>query len=303
MGKADEPAPAAGVYAAILTPRNDDSTDTNVSAFLEYIDRICRAHVNGIVLFGSTGEFVHYDLDERMRVVSLGVKRSRVPVLVNVSHSSLRGAVDLAQQAESAQAAGVLLMPPYFYRYEDSEIERFYFDFLAQAGLSIPVYLYNLPVYTNALSPALKEKFLGSGKFAGIKDSSGSWTEFEALLSLRARRPFQALVGNESIYADGLRAGVDGVVSGVAAAIPELLVLIQAAFARGDLEAKQRLIAQLDEFLVWVGRFPASVAIKYAADFRGWLPAQLAVPLGPEATDLLQEFRAWLSDWLPAVRT
>lgn len=303
MGKFEDPAPASGVYAAILTPRGNDSTDANVAIFLDYIDKICQARVNGIVLFGSTGEFVHYDIGDRMRVVGLAVKRSRVPVLVNVSHSSLQGAVDLAEQAETAGASGLLLMPPYFYKYEDGEIAEFYRAFLGEAGPGIPVYLYNLPLYTNGLSAELAGSLLESGRFAGIKDSSGSVLSFESLVEWKRRGKFQALAGSESILADAMRMGADGIISGLAAAVPELLVAAFEAFTSGDVAQQQVCTTRIAEFLVWVNQFPASVAIKFAADARGWLPAQLAVPLGAGARARAKEFRAWFLEWLPGVRS
>jgi dihydrodipicolinate synthase/N-acetylneuraminate lyase len=303
MGKFEDPAPARGVYAAILTPRGDDSTDADISVFLDYIDRICRARVNGLVLFGSTGEFVHYDIEDRIRVVSLAVKRSRVPVLVNISHSCLQGAVDLAEHAESAGASGLMLMPPYFYRYDDSEIEEFYRRFLAEAAPGIPVYIYNIPHYTNALSSKLAERLLLSGRFAGIKDSSGSWPWLEEVLRLKEHRAFQALVGSESLLLQTLEAGGDGTVSGLAAVVPELIVGVYEAYRSGNLELQQQLNTRIAELLHWVLQFPGSVAIKCAADVRGWLPSQLAVPLGPAASRRLDEFRSWVSSFLAAMRT
>src|SRR5271156_4719661 len=113
---------AAGVYAALATPRRRESIEADTAALLDYLDVIVRAGVNGLVLFGSTGEFVHFDTTERMRVCSLAIKRSRAPVLVNVSHSTLDGALLLAESACGSGASGLMLMPPYFYRYNDHQI-------------------------------------------------------------------------------------------------------------------------------------------------------------------------------------
>src|SRR6185437_6919329 len=105
---------ARGVYAAVATPRVADSIEIDPAALFDYLDAIAQAGVDGIVLFGSTGEFVHFELADRMRVATLAIKRCRVPLLVNVSHSTLDGALDLADCAIEAGAAGLLLMPPYF---------------------------------------------------------------------------------------------------------------------------------------------------------------------------------------------
>src|SRR5438552_19188477 len=108
MGETKQLLPASGVYAALATPRRPNSIEADAAALLDYLDAIVRAGVDGLVLFGSTGEFVHFDLGERMRLLMFAVRRSRVPVLVNVSHSTLVGAVDLAEHAVEIGASGLL---------------------------------------------------------------------------------------------------------------------------------------------------------------------------------------------------
>ncbi len=125
----NSPIPATGVYAALATPRQLNTSKGDAAALLDYLDAIVAGGVDGLVLFGSTGEFVHFDVEERMRILALAIKRSRVPMLVNVSHSTLAGALDLAEDAIANNAAGVLLMPPYFYRYSDDQIGEFYSRF------------------------------------------------------------------------------------------------------------------------------------------------------------------------------
>ena len=85
----ENPAPktlASGIYAALATPRRKDRVEPDTAAFLDYLDEVIRAGVDGIVLFGSTGEFVHFDAVDRMQTLNLAIRRSRVPVLVNISH-------------------------------------------------------------------------------------------------------------------------------------------------------------------------------------------------------------------------
>ncbi len=60
-------------------------------ATLELVNFLCRTRANAIALLGSTGEFVHFALDDRRHMTDFAVKRSRVPLLVNVSHSTLDG--------------------------------------------------------------------------------------------------------------------------------------------------------------------------------------------------------------------
>ncbi|MGI8962860.1 MAG: dihydrodipicolinate synthase family protein [Bryobacteraceae bacterium] len=301
MGDSKQPLPASGVYAALATPLRPNSLEGDAAALLDYLDAITRAGVDGLVLFGATGEFVHFDVSERMRLLMFVVRRSRVPVLVNVSHSTLVGAVDLAEHAVEVGAAGVLLMPPYFYVYGDSQLARFYEDFVRLLGGKIPIYLYNLPSFTNRISAQLAEALLMSGAFAGIKDSSGEWQMFETLNALQAKRPFKLLIGNESLYLRALAAGAHGIVSGVAAAIPELPVAINEAFRNSKLERAQQLNAHLQQFVEWLEKFPTTVGIKQTAAARGWKLDQFAVPLDDSTSQTLSTFRHWLENWIPMI--
>lgn len=295
----NSPIPATGVYAALATPRQLNASKGDAAALLDYLDAIVAGGVDGLVLFGSTGEFVHFDVEERMRILMLAIKRSRVPMLVNVSHSTLAGALDLAEDAIANNAAGVLLMPPYFYRYTDDQIGEFYSRFAKELGSTIPIYLYNVPQFTNPISADLAERLFSTGAFAGIKDSSGDWELFTRLNALRPRLSFQLLLGSESIYFRAKEAGADGVVSGIAAALPELIVALHRALSSNDSEYASQLRARVAEFLTYIEKFPATIVIKQAAFLRGWSLNNFAFPLDEDSAADLIGFRRWFREWLP----
>ena len=300
-GNAEGITVASGVYAALVTPRLPDKPEVDTGGLLEYLDAVVRTGVNGVVLFGSTGEFIHFEVANRMRVAANAIRRSRVPVLVNVSHSTLDGALALAADAATAGASGVLLMPPYFYRYNDGQILHFYELFAGALNGLIPIYLYNLPSSTNPISSAVATRLLCSGAFAGIKDSSGDWEFLDTLIRLRKQHPFQVLTGNEELYLRARQAGADGTVSGIAAALPELLVALDRAVLSSNPERAQRLNLRVEEILVWIRQFPATVAIKQIAVARKWIHNHFAIPPDPVTAASLADFEQWLSRWLPAV--
>lgn len=293
----DPPRPG-GIYAALATPRRENSIAADTGILFDYLDAIAKAGVNGFVLFGATGEFVHFDTDQRALVASLAIKRSRVPVLVNVSHSTLEGAILLAQGATEAGASGVMLMPPYFYRYSDRDILAFYSAFFAAIGDSVPVYLYNLPFFTNPLSAEVIRQLLTTLPFSGAKDSSGNWEMFEVLRQLRSERDFRLMAGHERIYLQARRAGADGIISGVAAAIPELMVALDRAILSGQDSRATELDQHVQDLLGWLDRFPATLGVKRAAVARGWKQNHSA---GPADGALLAEYQSWLSGWIPRV--
>ena len=290
-----------GVYVALATPRQPNAVEADASTLLDYIDKIVAAGVDGLVLFGSTGEFVHYDLAERMRVLSLSIKRSRIPLVVNISHSSFAAALELAENAIESEAAGLLLMPPYFFRYSEDQIFSFYENFVKVLKNAIPIYLYNIPFFTNPMSGDLIQRLLRTGAFAGIKDSSGEWPLFEAIESMRDKVQIQNIVGNDRMYARARAAGADGIVSGVAAAVPELMLALDRAVISKDEARVQLLDAYLGEFLKYLDHFPATIAIKQGAVARGWKQDHSALPFDSHTIEALNQYRQWFEQWLPAV--
>jgi len=287
---------------AAVTPRRSDKRELDAAAALELIDFLCAAGVNGIALLGSTGEFLNLTFDERVRLVYMAAKRSRVPLLVGVGHSSLNGAVELAREAAGSGAAGLLLMPPYFFRYSQEDIREFYLRFADHTSADARIFLYNIPFFTNELKSSTAIGLLATGRFAGIKDSSGQMAYFHDLLSARSQQPFTLLVGNDAIYTKARREGADGVVSGVACAVPELLRNLESAICAGNESVVQQLDARLAEFIAKINPLPVPLGIKAATEARGLKVGPPAVPLSPESQRILEEFKEWFKAWLPEVR-
>ncbi len=236
-----------------------------------------------------------------MKVLGLAIRRSRVPVLVNVSHSTIEGAIALAENAIDSGVAGVLLMPPYFYRYTDDQIFSFYKSFVAIAAGKIRTYLYNLPFFTNPISPDLAVRLLGSGWFAGIKDSSGDWALFEALKNLREKVPFTLLMGSESLYLRGRLAGANGIVSGVAAAMPELLVAIDKAMARTTRPAHNAWTGDCKSLFNGQRNFPPPSRSNRPPSRVAGSSITTRFRSMKERLANLNQFREWVQAWIPAV--
>jgi len=299
MARAARQLELAGVLASSITPRRADSQDPDFSGLLDLLDFLAAGGVKGICLFGATGEFLNYSFAERQRLVYLAVKRSRVPLIAGVSHSTLAGAIQLADEAIASGADGLVLMPAYFYRYSQREIEEFYLQFAREVGDAVPILIHNFPQVTSKLELDLMRKLIDTGRFAGIKDSSGDWPFFEQLLELRRTRPCAILTGDDRTVAKALRAGADGAVSGSACAVPELLAGMFRAVSSNDRPRADALHARLLEFVEWADRFPFPIAIQRAVALRGQKSAPPLTPLAPETRQALEEFSAWFAAWFP----
>ena len=290
-----------GVYAALITPRREDSASVDLAAALELVDFAARGGADGVAILGATGEFVHFTPEDRLHLIRFAVKRSRLPVIANVSHSTLDGAASLGREAVSLGAAALLLMPPSFFAYGQGEIREFFLRFSAAMGDHVPILLYNLPGFTNSISGDTAAELLSTGRFAGIKDSSGDTDAFLRLKALRDRVPFGIFAGADSVFPRWRGQGADGVISGTACALPELMVALDRSIRSGDQDRAFRFHSRLDEFLAWADRFPAPAAIREATRLRGLKAGPHAVPLGSEGERRLNDFRDWFRGWFPVV--
>lgn len=290
-----------GGMAAVIAPRRDDGHTIDISLALDILDFVNERGVRGVAVLGATGEFIHYDAEERMRLALMAVRRSRTPVIVNVSHSTLEGAVGLARHATQVGAAALLLMPPHFFRYSQETVIAFYKEFARQTAGLAPTLLYNLPFFTTGMEPETACAILETGAFAGIKDSSGNTAIFDALHALRQRVPFRLLLGNDRLLASH-RALADGVISGCACGIPELITAIDRAAVRGDEEALARRGALLDAFIQRIDPFPTPFGIQLTLAARGFKKAAAPLPLGPSEKKLAEEFAGWFRGFETAMK-
>ncbi len=297
MARAARQIRLSGVFPAAITPHHPKTREADYSAALELVDFLTNAGVDGICLFGSTGEFINYSFAERQRLLSLAVKRSRVPVIAGVSHSTLSGALQLADDAIRAGADALILMPPYFFRYEQGEVEQFFRQFARETRDAVPILLSNVPEFATGIEIETARRLFETGRFAGIKDSSGDWTYFEQLLALRNEAPFAVFGGSELLAGRALQAGANGIISGCACAVPELAVSLARAVSAGDLALADKLETRLIEFATRAAQFPWPVAVRRAVELRGQKSGTPAVPLSPEKQQALDDFSTWFREW------
>ena len=291
----------SGVFPAAITPHRPGTWEADFGAALELMDFLANGGADGICLLGSTGEFLHFDFEQRRRLVHLCRKRSRVPIVVNVTHSTLAGALQLADDALSCGADALMLAPPYYFRYSAEEVEEFYRVFARNAGCQVPLLLYHIPQFTNGIPLATVERLARDGLYQGIKDSSCDPVNFQGLLDLKKECPLVVFSGSERGSAGALRAGADGLILANACALPEVVCGMAKAIRMGNHAEAETQYARLLEFDAWITHFPAPVGVKRAMELRGQKSGSPAVPLAPATQVLMDEFSVWFRHWFPAV--
>ena len=110
----------------------------------------------GVIILGTTGEFLTVSDEERRRYVEVTVKHcaGRCQVMVGSMNAYTPNAVRYAKEAEELGADGLMIAPPYYYTPTEDEIFNYYKAITE--SVSLPVMLYNNPVTTNVkMRPAL----------------------------------------------------------------------------------------------------------------------------------------------------
>lgn len=263
--------PLTGIIPPMLTPLKD--RDTLDAAGLErLIEHILGGGVHGLFILGTTGEgpSLSYRLRRELIERACRLVSRRVPVLVGVTDTAFVESVTLARHAADAGADAVVLAPPYYMPEGQPEL-REYLDHLVPQ-LPLPLFLYNMPPLTKVpFEIETVEWALNCPGIIGMKDSSGSMSYFNQLVTLRTRRPeWTVLVGPEELLAESVLMGGDGGVNGGANVFPRLYVAVFEAARTGDVPRArdlQQRVQQVVARLYRVGRHPSAVikGIKGAA--------------------------------------
>jgi 4-hydroxy-tetrahydrodipicolinate synthase len=138
-----------GSYTVAITPFTEDGSAVDEAAWKRFLDWQLDVGVPGVIVLGSTGEFLSVSDDERTLLVETAVNHvaGRVPVLVGTMNAHTPNAVRYSREAEALGADGLMIVPPYYYTPTEDEIFGYY-RAIAEA-VSLPIMLYNNPVTTN----------------------------------------------------------------------------------------------------------------------------------------------------------
>lgn len=239
------PARFEGVIVAAATPFLAGG-GVDVASIPRYVDFLIGGGADALMVGGTTGEFISMDLDERSSAAATFVAAAagRVPVIVHAGHVDSSRAQVLAERGAAAGADGLAAITPYFHRSGAAAIEA-HFRRIARTVPELPFFVYNYPAAAaNPLPFSVFEALLDEPNVAGAKLSVGTWEEVEPYLALRAE--LLIACGNDALMERFLAAGGRVVVSGNAAALPEV---VAAAFAGlrggGDVAAHRAALDSL----------------------------------------------------------
>ncbi len=243
-----------GLWPPVATPfARDGALDEGL--LIRHSRALLAEGASGLAILGTTSEANSLTLDERLRVIDAhaeaGIPASQL--LPGTGACAIGDAAALTRRAGEIGAAGVLLLPPFYYKQaSDDGLFAFVAKVIERAGPNVPrIMLYHIPPmavlgWSIDLVGRLVEAF--PGIIAGMKDSSG---DREHTLRMIAAFPELAIFpGAEVNLMEALAAGAVGCISASAnvnaAAIARLIDNWQAPQAQSWQEALRATRKALD---------------------------------------------------------
>ena len=210
----------SGVYPASVTPF-DARGAIDLPALARLFAWFKAGKCQGVVLAGTNGEGPSLSAVEKRDMLKAAVAfADGLEVVLGVATPSLDEAIWLCKQAGAAQAEGVLLMPPgYFRDVSDEGVARWFESVLDKSPVG--VLIYNFPHRTGiTLPPELMTRLSRHEKMVGLKDSSGNRENIQAYADALSGTGKKLYVGDETLLLAALQSGWTGTISGAANLIP-----------------------------------------------------------------------------------
>ena len=209
-----------GVLAPVLTPF-DSQLNPDPGRLVSFCRKLLDDGCSGLVPFGTTGEANSLSVEERERLLD-ALLEGGVPaekLIPGTGCAALPDTVRLSKKAARAGCAGVLVLPPFYYKNPSEEgLYRSFAQAIDRTGEGrLRVYLYHIPQVSQVGIPLrLIERLLKAypGVVTGIKDSSLELENARAML--RAFPGFEVFVGTEKFLLATLREGGAGCITAIA---------------------------------------------------------------------------------------
>ena len=261
-----------GIFCPSITI-TDDEGKIDFDLWGKHLDHLADAGVNGVLLFGSIGEFYSVSLADKEAALEFAVKRvgERMKVFAGVGDTTYANVIEFTKFAEKAGADAVLAVSPYYFGPSPLTAEN-YFGGIAEAT-KLPVILYNFPARTGTdLTPELVASLAAKHpNICGIKDTVDTISHTRKVIrAARAVNPdFTVFSGFDEYYLVNRVSGGNGVLCGLTNVEPETFVKMHAAYEEGDFatavacaERISKLMAVYDVCDLFVSAIKAAVKVK-----------------------------------------
>jgi len=260
-----------GIIVPILTPI-DDEEHIDETVLRKQIDFVILGGVQGVLAYGSNGEFYAVEEEELERglTIMLEQTRGRAPVYMGIGAVNTNKCIRIAKMAQKAGAAGISVLQPMFLAPNYTE-QHTHFKAIADAVPEMPTLLYNNPARTGyTISADLVEDLArGVDNIVGIKDSSGDMTLTAEYIRRTRDIDFKVFGGKDTLIYGALAHGASGCVATTANFVPWLVCSIYDRYVTGDITGALQAQYDLDPIRLVMDKASFPVGTKDLANIAG----------------------------------
>ncbi len=208
-----------GVLSPVVTPFKPDYSP-DAGRFVRHCRWLLKSGCAGLAVFGTNSEANSMSVAEKRALlealVAGGVPASAL--MPGTGHCALPDSIELTRAAVEIGCAGVLMLPPFYYKgVSDEGLYRNFAEVIERVGDErLQLYLYHIPPVSQVpITLSLIERLLSKypGIVAGVKDSSGDWSNTKAMLDAFSKDGFDVFAGSEEFLLANLRHGGKGCIT------------------------------------------------------------------------------------------
>ena len=284
-----------GIFVAAVTPFNNEQVD--YKALTENITKWCETEISGIMILGSTSEFVSLNYEEKVRIIATA--RDAIPaakaMIVGIGSESVRETIKLGNSATELGAEYTIVVNPHYYKpLLNENVLLKYFSSIADES-NVPMLLYNIPKFSGInLSIDLITKLAGHKNIIGIKDSSGNLIQYTGLIGIP---DFTVFSGDLTSFVQTTLMGIDGGIFAFANVVPqEICDIFEMLKENKTVEAMKKFLPILKLAGGSIGKY-GFPGLKKLMEIIGFNPGDPRLPFTPVNSGQAGEIKKAYEDY------
>jgi 4-hydroxy-tetrahydrodipicolinate synthase len=268
-----QPQRIRGALAPVVTPFGKDLSP-DPRRFIAHCQWLATQNC-GLAVFGTNSEANSLSVNERIALLDALLAADVDPsrMMPGTGCCALTDTVRLTEHAVKAGCAGVLMLPPFYYKdVSEDGLYRSFSEVIERVGdARLQIYLYHIPpVAVVGITTGLVERLLKQypTAIAGMKDSSGDWSNTKMFLDQFAQDGFDVFAGSESFLLANMKNGGAGCISATANVNPAAIDRLYRDWRKPDADLQQEALNVVRKTVGQYVMIPAlkAVVAHYAKD-------------------------------------
>lgn len=284
----------AGVFSPVVTPFNSD-LQPDAARLVKHCRWLLSQDV-GLAVFGTNSEANSMSVAEKSRLLDALIKAG-IPadrLMPGTGCCALTDTVELTRHALQHGVGRVLMLPPFYYKgVSDDGLYASFSEVIQRVGDErLGIYLYHIPQVSQVpITLNLIERLLKAypTAIAGIKDSSGDWSNTDAMLKQFQPQGFDVFAGSERFLLATLRGGGAGCITATGNVNPGPIARLYKSWRQADADKQQQTLSDTRSLFEKFSMIPAlKAAVAHFAKDPDWaLVRPPLVSLNKQQSDAL----------------